>query len=124
MKDGKFVVLCVDDDPDILQTLKILLEKNGHTVLSAGSAREAVEKAQEQPDLLIVDLMMEQIDSGASLVSQLRAQGAKAPIYMLSAVGDELNQNLDTSEIGLDGVFQKPIDPKHLINTVNSRLRT
>jgi DNA-binding response OmpR family regulator len=125
MKDGKFVVLCADDDHDILQTLKLLLEKGGYTMVGASTAKEALEKSKEvRPDLLIVDLMMEEIDSGTNLVSKLRAQGIRVPIYMLSAVGDSLDQTFDSSSLGLDGVFQKPIDPKQLLSTLKARLQT
>ena len=124
MKDGKFVILCVDDDQDILQTLRLLLEKNGYVMAGASTAAEALELAkQTSPDLLIVDLMMEQIDSGTHLVSRLRASGSEVPIYMLSAVGDSLEQTFDSSSLGLDGVFQKPIDPKHLLATLKARLK-
>jgi two-component system chemotaxis response regulator CheY len=125
MKDGKFVVLCADDDHDILQTLQLLLERNGYSMVSASTAKEALERSkQTRPDLLIVDLMMEEIDSGTNLVAKLRAQGTQVPIYMLSAVGDSLDQTFDVSSLGLDGVFQKPIDPKLLLSTLRARLQT
>lgn len=124
MKDGKFVILCVDDDPDILETLRLVLEKNGYLMVAASSAREALEKARSAaPDFFLVDMMMEQIDSGTTLVAQLRAQGSRAPMYMLSAVGNGLDRSIDTGSLGLDGVFQKPIDPRSLVATLQARLK-
>ncbi|MGI5865240.1 MAG: response regulator transcription factor [Myxococcales bacterium] len=123
MKDGKHVILCVDDDPDILQTLRMVLEKNGYHMVGAASAEEAISKYNEaKPDLLIVDLMMEQVDSGAGLVRKLKEMGNQAPSYMLSSVGDEMNATIDSAELGLSGVFQKPIDPKVLVETIRTRL--
>jgi DNA-binding response OmpR family regulator len=71
----------------------------------------------------MVDLMMEQIDSGTSLVTKLKALGNKAPLFMLSSIGDEISQTTNVAKLGLDGVFQKPIDPKALLATLNARLR-
>jgi DNA-binding response OmpR family regulator len=123
MKDGKHVILCVDDDPDILQTLRMVLEKNGYFVAAAGSSDEAVQKfGKHRPDLIIVDLMMEQVDSGTGLVRKLKDLGNRAPSYMLSSVGDELNATVDADALGLAGVFQKPIDPKLLLETIRARL--
>ncbi len=125
VQDKRPIILCVDDDVDILQTLRLVLENNGFEARLASSAAEAMDEVkQEKPDLLIVDLMMEKMDSGTSLVSNIRKQGIQSPIYMLSAVGDELTQNVDTSTLGLDGVFQKPIDAHSLLATLRARLKS
>jgi two-component system, chemotaxis family, chemotaxis protein CheY len=124
MKGGKFQILCVDDDADILQTLKLVLEKNGYAMIPASSAEEGLRKYEEtKPDFVMVDLMMEQIDSGTSLVTRIKASGSKAPIYMLSSVGDELSQTTNVAKLGLDGVFQKPIDPKSLLAALKAKLK-
>jgi len=124
MKGGKFQILCVDDDADILQTLKLVLEKNGYAMVSASSAEEGLRKFEEtRPDFVMVDLMMEQIDSGTSLVTRIKASGSKTPIYMLSSVGDELSQTTNVAKLGLDGVFQKPIDPKSLLAALKAKLK-
>lgn len=124
MQDGKHVILCVDDDPDILDALTLVLESNGYIVAPAGSAEDAMKAyAQRRPDLLIVDLMMEEVDAGTALVTKLKAQGNTAPIYMLSSVGDSLSMNIDYSGLGLAGVFQKPIDNNMLLQTLKTRLK-
>jgi two-component system alkaline phosphatase synthesis response regulator PhoP len=124
MMGGKYQILCVDDDPDILQTMKLVLEKNGYVMIPAASAEDGYRKYQEsKPDLVIVDLMMEQIDSGTSLVTKIKALGNKAPLYMLSSMGDELSQTTNVAKLGLDGVFQKPIDPKALLATLKAKLK-
>ena len=124
MKGGKYQILCVDDDQDILATMKMVLEKNGYDFTGAPSAEDGYRKFQEiQPDFVVVDLMMEQIDSGTTLVTKLKALGTKAPIYMLSSMGDDLNQTTNVAKLGLDGVFQKPIDPKALVATLKAKLK-
>lgn len=124
MRDGKFVVLCVDDDPDILATLRMVLEANGYRMVGAQSASEALARFEEEkPDLAIVDLMMEQVDTGTTLVKMLKDRGASMPIYLLSSVGDELAEMVDTGALGLSGVFQKPLEPRFLLRTLEAKLK-
>ncbi len=124
MQDGKHVILCVDDDPDLLEALKLVLEKNGYCFVSARSAEEGLAKFKEvNPDLIIVDLMMEEVDAGTSLVRNLKAEGNSKPVYMLSSVGDQVNLNINAQELGLSGVFQKPIDNQNLISVLESKLK-
>ena len=123
MQDGKHVVLCVDDDPDILEYLKVVLEASDYAVVTAGSAEEGMRVYREKsPDAMIVDLMMEEIDSGTGLVMELRAMGNKAPIFMLSSAGDNLSRTVDTTSLGLSGVFQKPLESDVFLPLLASKL--
>ncbi len=124
MQDGKFVILCIDDDPDILESLKVVLEANDYVVLTAPSAEEGLRVYKESgPDLLIVDLMMEEIDAGTSFVKELQALGNEAPIYMLSSTGDTLQSTVSYGDLGLTGVFQKPINPNVLLTLLRAKLK-
>ena len=69
-----------------------------------------------------LDLMMEEIDAGTNLITRLRALGCDVPIYMLSSVGDDFTLTTDVRELGLAGVFQKPIDPETLLAVLRARL--
>ncbi len=123
MQDGKHVILCVDDDADILEAARLILESNGFAFAGANSAEEAIKLYdQVAPDLLLVDLMMEEVDAGTSLVKELKLKGNQAPIFLVSSVGDSLNRTASYSELGLAGVFQKPLDPDKLIATIRARL--
>jgi DNA-binding response OmpR family regulator len=123
MKDGKHVILCVDDDEDILDSTKLVLEANGFLVETARSAEEGLRTFRSaEPDLIIVDLMMEEVDAGTGLVKSLKLAGNTAPVYMLSSVGDQLSMSADYTSLGLNGVFQKPIDSETLIRTIRSKL--
>lgn len=124
MKDGKHVILHVDDDSDMCEAMRIILEANGFVMEEAHTAEEGLRKYKEaRPDALIVDLMMEEIDSGTNFVKELKLLGNKAPIFMLSSAGDQLNMVTGYADLGLDGVFQKPLDPKFLVATLNERLK-
>jgi DNA-binding response OmpR family regulator len=124
MREGKFAVLAIDDDDDVLYALRIVLEKNGYDMVEAHSAEEGIRKfKKESPDFILVDLMMESIDAGKNLVKELRFLGNTAPVYMLSSVGDELAGTVDVADLGLQGVFQKPIDNETLLKTLSRKLK-
>jgi DNA-binding response OmpR family regulator len=123
-KTKKPVILCVDDDKDFLDSLKLILEGSGYRMETASSAEEGLKRYKEvQPALVIADLMMEEIDSGINFVKDIRSLGSTPPIYMLSSVGDNLNVNIDFSQLGLTGVLQKPINPDKLLATLNAQLK-
>ena len=123
MRDGKHVILCIDDDEDVLVAMRLVLEQHGYVMLEAPTAEEGLRIFKdEKPDLIIVDLMMEEVDAGASFVKEVKALGESVPIYMLSSVGDQLNISTDYASLGLSGVFQKPINSKMLIRTLQRKL--
>jgi len=123
MKDGKFVILCVDDDQDMLDAIRVILESKGYRMEEASTGEGGVRRWREcKPDLVIVDLMMEEVDAGANCVKELRLAGNTAPIYMLSSVGDQLNQMTNYAELGLSGVFQKPVQPDRLLAVLKAKL--
>lgn len=124
MQDGKHVILCIDDDQDVLDFLKAVLESAEYKVQTALSAEAGLKVFQASaPDLAIVDLMMEEVDAGANFIKELRARGCTIPVYMLSSMGDDLNQITDYSALGLSGVLQKPLDGKKLIGLLKAKLR-
>lgn len=123
MSEGKPVIMYVDDDPDYREVVRTLLENNGYEVMEAASGEEGLELFKtRRPDLVIVDLMMEEVDSGTSFVKELRLLGNTAPIYMLSSVGENLSLAADPLALGLAGVFQKPIDRATLLGVLKARL--
>ena len=123
MRDGKPLILCVDDDADLLDLLRRQLEKGGYAVDTASTAEEAlVTFKRTAPDLIIADLMMEEIDAGTNLVKELKLAGNAAPIFMLSSMGDQLDVSTGYRRLGLDGVFQKPVNPEALLRTIKAKL--
>jgi CheY-like chemotaxis protein len=123
MKDGKHVILCIDDDPDVLSFLEIVLEFEGYVFAGAASAEEGLTTFKKvHPDLLIVDLMMEEVDAGTNLAKELKLLGNTAPVYILSSVGDDLNVMTDLIALGLAGVFQKPLSKDTLLTVLREAL--
>jgi len=123
MKDGKHLVLYIDDDDDALFAIRTVLEANGYAMAGASSAEEGLRVYKAlNPDFVIVDLMMEEVDSGASFARELKALRNTVPVYMLSSVGDDLSTSTDSVALGLDGVFQKPLAAATLLGVLKTRL--
>lgn len=123
MTDNQPLILCLDDDPDILSFLQIVLEAEGYRFAGASSAEEGLRIYQEiEPDLLIVDLMMEEVDAGTGFVKEIQLLGNDKPVFLLSSVGDGLSMTTDYGSLGLAGVFQKPLSKEHLLTVLKTKL--
>ena len=76
MQDGKHVILYCDDDPDFLDSMRMVLEANDYAMVEARSAEEGLKAYKaSRPDLLIIDLMMEEVDAGMAMVKDLKILG-------------------------------------------------
>lgn len=116
-------ILIIDDDPDIRSSMRIVLESVGFSVGEAATGEEGLKTTQRiKPDAVIVDLMMETVDAGSKFSQELKSSGYEGPVYLLSSAGDSVRFNIDARELGLAGIFQKPIDHKTLLTTLKTKL--
>ena len=117
-------ILIIDDQRDNIEFLKNeVLPDTECTVTVAYDGQQGLEMARrEKPDLVIVDLMMEEVDAGTNFVKELKLLGCSVPIYMLSSVGDTLSMSTSYTELGLSGVLQKPISPNSLLALLKDKL--
>jgi DNA-binding response OmpR family regulator len=119
-------ILVVDDDSDIVEATQLFLTREGHQVEAAYNRQDGLKKvASFQPDLLILDVIMEQPDDGFSLAQELRRAGNKIPILMLTSVGSVsgLTFGKDSEMVPVDDFQSKPIEPAKLIEKVNHLLK-
>ena len=119
-------IMIVDDDPDVVEGCRLVLEREGHEVSSAGSRAEGMRILESfVPDLLILDVVMEQPDDGFAMAQQLRKQNFSAPILMLSSINKVTGMKYDRSEpmTPVDAFEEKPISPSRLIEQVNLLLK-
>ena len=124
MQDGKPVILYIDDDQDFLDGMRALLEGNDYVMIEARSAEDGLKVFKSgRPDLVLVDLMMEEVDAGTGFVKDLKALGADVPIIMISSAGDNLSLTTDYTQLGLAGLFQKPVDPRVLLTILKRKLQ-
>lgn len=123
MDTKKKTILAIDDDPDIRAALRVVLESAGYQVGEAANGEEGLKAVKRiQPDAVIVDLMMENVDSGSMVAQRLKEEAFPGPVYMLSSAGDAVRYNLDARQLGLSGIFQKPIEPSTLLATLKVKL--
>lgn len=120
-------ILVVDDDPDFQNATRIVLEKEGYTILSAKNGDEGYRRAQEtQPDLVILDVIMDSVLDGVSMSQQMHDDEAtKAiPILMVTSIANtDYAELFPTDEyIHIRAFMSKPIDPAKLIKQVNKLL--
>lgn len=123
MRDGKHLILYVDDDPDYRLAMRQLVESHGMAMVEAGDSEEGLRVGKDAaPDLIILDLMMEEVDSGLNLLRRLRAEGVSAPVCLLSSLGDAMEMTTNTSGLGFVGVLQKPLDEQCLLSVIRAHL--
>ena len=112
-------ILVVDDDPDVREFCKTVLEANGYTVSCVSEAKAAQAAAQkERPDLAILDVMMEEIDSGFKLAETLSRANPKLALLLFTSLADVSAQTFDTTTLPVSELIQKPVKPKELVDKV------
>jgi two-component system alkaline phosphatase synthesis response regulator PhoP len=122
-------VLIIDDDIDLVEAMRITLERAGFTVIDAQDGKKGLDKVKkEKPDLVILDVMMGTQDEGFHIAYFLRQNPdtAELPIIMLTAIGQEtgfsFNKEKDGDFLPVNEFIEKPINPDKLVETVKSNL--
>ncbi len=121
-------ILVVDDDQDIREAVRMVLEVAGYSVETASDGEQGLEKIrQEPPDLIVLDMMMPRMDGyGVVRCLKERPRWAAIPIVIFSAVGEEASRRRFELETGLamdvDDYVEKPIQPAELLHRVSKVL--
>lgn len=119
MKKGK--ILVVDDEASIRQIVEARLNMAGFDVITAADGEEAIARyKQEQPDLIVLDIMMPRVD-GLQVCREIRKQDS-VPIIMLTAKG-EIPDRINALEMGADDYLTKPFSPRELEARIKAVLR-
>jgi len=114
-------ILVVDDDPNVVELVRLYLERDGHEVLTANDGAAGLEMArEEQPSLIILDLMLPRMD-GMKVCRALRAESS-VPVIMLTAMVEE-DDRLAGLDLGADDYVTKPFSPRELAARVRAVLR-
>ncbi|MFZ1518309.1 MAG: response regulator transcription factor [Ignavibacteriaceae bacterium] len=116
-------ILLVDDEKDIVEFLKYNLEQQNFNVIIGYNGEEALQKLNEKPDLIILDIMMPKLN-GFDTCKRIRENKEfnNVPIMFLTAKDGETNE-IKGLELGANDYIQKPISPSKLIARVKSNLR-
>jgi DNA-binding response OmpR family regulator len=129
-KDTK--ILVIDDDPDLVEAMKVVLESKNYRVVTAESGEEGLEGVRsERPDLIILDVMMETRDKGFEVSRKIRSDevSKNVPILMLTAVKEETGTGFarqagDETWLPVDAYLEKPLKPDELLAKVEELLRS
>ena len=124
-------ILVVDDDPDILDAITMILESRGYKVVTARDGIEALANLKaEKPDLMILDLLMPKMD-GFGVCKELQdprwSKYRDIPILILTSVREEASRRryeLETGlELDVDDYVEKPMSPDILLERVEKLLK-
>jgi two-component system alkaline phosphatase synthesis response regulator PhoP len=121
MKKGK--ILVVDDEVNITQILEFSIGSEGYEVITAANGEEAVDQARrEQPDLIILDIMMPKIDGyEACRILKSNPLTKSIPVVLLTAKGRDIDKRLGF-EVGATDYIVKPFSPNKLVDRIHELL--
>jgi len=124
MEKGKYKILLVDDEPDILEFVGYNLRKEGFRVYTAANGLDAINRALEvKPHLILMDVMMPEMDGIETCRVIRKDKGLKnVVIAFLTARGEDYSQ-ISGFDAGGDDYITKPIKPKVLVSRVKALLK-
>lgn len=115
-------ILMIEDEPNIRELVSYHLEQNGYKYLMAEDGIEGINMARKElPDLILLDIMLPG-KNGYDICKELRAEGNKTPIIMLTAKSDEVDKVLGL-EFGADDYLAKPFSTRELMARIKAVLR-
>jgi CheY-like chemotaxis protein len=120
-------ILVVDDDPDFVETTRIVLEQAGYTVVSAANGSDCLQVVgKENPDLIILDVIMSSILDGLNVSQQLQEDPdhKDTPIVMVTSIANtDYAELFPTDEyVHIDAFMTKPVQPDQLLSQVKRLL--
>jgi two-component system, OmpR family, response regulator VicR len=118
-------IMVVDDEPDVVDLVKLVLESDGFSVVTAYSGKEALDKIdREMPDLVLLDIMMPQMD-GWEVYSRIRASPVTKdiPVAMLTAKSQSIDKMIGLHVVKVDDYITKPFGRSELLERVKRILK-
>lgn len=129
-------ILVIDDDPDVVELMRIALEANGYEVHSASNGTEGLRAVKEiRPDLIILDVMMDTTTEGFQVSYQLRSHDPDSaygefstiPIIMLTGISQKMQMKFSIQKDGdylpVDEFLEKPIQLDPLLEMIRKLLQ-
>jgi len=119
------LIVVIDDDPDILETTELILTAKDYSVIKANNPDDGYKIVKENsPDLIILDVMMDEPDDGFFLAQKLRRDNISTPILMYTSISKTIGMEFGSGEmVPVDEFVEKPISPEDLLNKVKNLLK-
>ena len=119
------LIAVIDDDPDIREASSLVLNSKGYDVITASNPKEGYTIVKEKnPDLIILDVMMDEPDDGFFLAQRFRKENIKTPIIMYTSISKTIGMDFGANEmVPVDEFVEKPISPEQLLQKVEKFLK-
>lgn len=117
-------ILCIEDDAEMIDLIRLILGRRGFEVSGAGGGAEGLKKVREQhPDLVLLDLMMPDMD-GWEVYQQMKAdeKTRDIPVIVVTAKAQSIDRVLGMHIAKVDDYITKPFSPQELLNSVEKVL--
>jgi len=114
-------ILCIEDEPEMIDLIRLILGRRGFEVLGAAGGKEGLEKVREDPpDLVLLDLMMPDMD-GWEVYQQMKAdeKTKDIPVIVVTAKAQSIDKVLGLHIAKVDDYIAKPFSPQDLMNSVD-----
>jgi DNA-binding response OmpR family regulator len=124
MAEEKKVVVCIEDEPEMIDLVKLILGRKGFELIGAVGGKEGLETVRElKPDLVLLDLMMPDMD-GWEVYQQMKADEAlkDTPVIVVTAKAQSIDKVLGLHIAKVDDYVTKPFGPQELLRSVNKVL--
>ena len=121
---SNFRILCIEDEPEMIDLIRLILGRRGFEVEGAGGGKEGLEKIRSSPpDLVLLDLMMPDID-GWEVYQQMKAEerSKNIPVIVVTAKAQSIDKVLGLHIAKVDDYISKPFSPQELLNSVEKVL--
>ena len=114
------VVVCIEDEPEMITLIKAILNRRGYEVVGAGNGREGLETIERiKPDVILLDLMMPGMD-GWEVYQKLKANEATSqiPVIVVTAKAQSIDKMLGLHIAKVDDYIAKPFSPQELVESI------
>jgi DNA-binding response OmpR family regulator len=119
-------ILCIEDEPEMIDLIRLILGRRGFEVVGAAGGKEGLEKVrQHPPELVLLDLMMPDMD-GWEVYQQMKADDKtkNIPVIVVTAKAQSIDKVLGLHIAKVDDYIAKPFSPQDLLNSVEKVLGT
>ncbi|MEW6701528.1 MAG: response regulator [Bacteroidota bacterium] len=119
------LIAVIDDDPDILDASSLVLKSKGFNLITANNPNDGYKIVKEKkPDLIILDVMMDEPDDGFFLAQRFRKENITTPILMYTSISKAIGLDFGKNEmVPVNDFVEKPISPEELVFKVENLLQ-